>query len=970
MVRRSRGFKIGPVKFACAMLTLLPLMTTLCTRLEAQTTASIRGTVRDEQGAVLPKATLTARQIDTNTTRTTVTGDAGEFYLPNLPAGKYLIKAELSGFAGVESTVELTIGREFELNLNLKLATVQSSVTVEEQITLLDTQHTVGEDIGIKEINDLPTLARDISGLAKLAPGVTISNYSGTNAGTGYSFGGQRQYDNNIQVDGATNVMQFYGRQANFFPQDWIQEFQVLTNSYPAEYGQSVGGMLNVITRSGTNEFHGRAYGYFRDATLDSPPWSGKYTNGPSTLAAPSPGVPLFLSSTPPYSQKRLGGFLGGPIVKDKLFFFLGYEYQDLGSTTVIGISQFWINQGVSTVIPQQTTQHAAVAKVDWNVSSKTRVNFRYANTALQQTNVSLNNSALDTVQPRYTWGGPLWNINGAASTTLSSNAFNEARVYYGINKPWIICNLAGAGGSDLLARGSAITGIYSSRSYPGATFGCTSFDGLEGESNLTLSDNFSLIKGHHRIKAGVDVQRMTIFMNVEDSEKGQWTFLTDSLFDINNPTTYPSAYSVIFGSPIVQAAHWNPGLFVQDSWQIIPSLMLNIGARYDIDYTSTEGNQFINSYNQNIISKSGGGPILQHMQPDKKDIAPRGGFVWAPTADKKTTFHGGFGMFYTQNHFNYNDSYEAETLETTAHYAFNYANPTLNPFWTSSNPATGEAQLRAFLAQNYPALPALGNLPTLPNSIYGLNSHVKNEYTTQISVGVAHQFRAGFHVEANYIRTQGHGILVAEDINLAQNAQGQYYEKDPRFSAITMLDNVGWIKYNALQTRADYRWQKLTLGGSYTLSKATSNDVTNITGGSATNPLNLNIDIGPDNSDRRNNFVSNVAYALPWGFSIAALGTYRSPLPFSITNSTVVYARVAPKNNQRGDSEKDMDIRFSKVFRFKERFSASLYWEMYNALNDNNWAGFTGSQLSSNYLRPLQELPKRQQQGGFQFEF
>src|SRR5580704_8656927 len=161
MVRQSRGFKIGPVKFACAMLTLLPLMTTLCTRLEAQTTASIRGTVRDEQGAVLPKATLTARQIDTNTTRTTVTGDAGEFYLPNLPAGKYLIKAELSGFAGVESTVELTIGREFELNLNLKLATVQSSVTVEEQITLLDTQHTVGEDIGIKEINDLPTLARD-----------------------------------------------------------------------------------------------------------------------------------------------------------------------------------------------------------------------------------------------------------------------------------------------------------------------------------------------------------------------------------------------------------------------------------------------------------------------------------------------------------------------------------------------------------------------------------------------------------------------------------------------------------------------------------------------------------------------------------------------------------------------------------------------------------------------------------------
>src|SRR5579862_3016761 len=256
MASPFKSFKRGyPIIAVFAILAMAP-------SINAQmTTASIRGTIRDEQGAVLPKATLTARQLDTNTTRTTVSGDVGEFYLPNLPAGKYLIKVELAGFAPVESNVELTIGREFELNLNLKIAAVQSSVTVEEQVTLVDTQHTVGEDIGIKEISELPTLARDISGLAKLAPGVTISNYSGTNAGTGYSFGGQRQYDNNIEVDGATNVMQFYGRQANFFPQDWIQEFQVLTNSYPAEYGQSVGGMLNVITRSGTNEIHGRAYG-------------------------------------------------------------------------------------------------------------------------------------------------------------------------------------------------------------------------------------------------------------------------------------------------------------------------------------------------------------------------------------------------------------------------------------------------------------------------------------------------------------------------------------------------------------------------------------------------------------------------------------------------------------------------------------------------------------------------------------
>jgi hypothetical protein len=963
MVRRPSRSRL-----VSAVLTLLPILFLLSDRIHAQTTASIRGTLRDEQGAVLPKATLTARQVDTNTVRTSITGDAGEFYLPNLPAGKYVIKVELSGFSTVESTVELSIGREFELNLNLKVASVQSSVTVEEQVALVDTQHTVGEDIGIKEINDLPTLARDISGLAKLAPGATVSNYSGTNAGSGYSFGGQRQYDNNIQVDGATNLMQFYGRQANFFPQDWIQEFQVLTNSYPAEYGQSVGGVLNVITRSGTNALHGRGYGYFRDAALDTPPFAGKYSNGPSTLAAPSAGVPVFLTSTPPYSQQRFGAFVGGPIIADKLFFFAGYEHQDLGSTTVLGISQFWINQGVQTVIPQNTSQHAAVGKLDWNANSKNRVSFRYTNTALTQTNVSLNGSALDTIQPRYTWGGPLWNVSGSVTTTVSSNAFNEARVYYGINKPVISCNLAGAGGSQLLAKGSATTGIFATVTYPGATFGCATFTGLEGEGNFTLTDNFSVIKGHHRLKAGVTLQRMTMFMDVEDAEKGQWTFaLSDSIFNKNDPSTFPTSYNVIFGDPRVNASHWNPGFFVQDSWQILPTLMLNIGARYDIDYTITEGNQFIDGYNANIIKKSGGSAILQKIQPDYKDIAPRAGFVWAPTADKRTTFHGGFGMFYTQNHFNYSDIYEAETLSTTAHYQFNYASPTLNPF---GNSATGQTQLRAFLAQTYPALPDLGSLPSLANTIGGIDSHIRNPYTVQISAGFEHEFSFGLHIEANYIRTAGHGNLVYEDINLAQTPQGTFFEKDPRFANISMFENVGWIKYNGLQTRIDYRKNKLSFGTSYTVSKTTSNDNTNITGGTATNPLDLSIDVGPDNADRRNNLVSNIAYSLPWGFSVSALGTYRSPLPFSITNSTVVYRRVAPKNNQRGDSEKDMDLRFTKSFKFKERIHANLYWEMYNALNNDNWTGYTGSQLSTSYLRPVSELPKRQQQAGFQIEF
>ncbi len=926
--------------------------------LKAQMTASIRGTVKDEQGAVLPNVMLSAREVETNSIRSTVTGDVGQYYLPNLPPGTYKVRAELTGFAPVESDVELTIGREFELNLSLHVASLHSEVTVNETVALVDTQQTVGEDIGIKQIEDLPTITRDISGLAKLAPGVTVSNYSGTNAGTGYSFGGQRQYENNIVVDGATNVMQFYGRQANFFPQDWIQEFQVLTNSYPPEYGQSAGGVLNVVTRSGTNDFHGRIYGYFRDAALDAPPYAGHFVNG----------QPQFLNSTPPYSQQRMGAYLGGPIIKDKLFFFGGYEYQNLGSTTVLGISPFWISQGVQTVIPVGQTQHAAMGKVDWNINSSNRFSFRYTDTVLNQTNQSLNGSSLDTLPTRYSWGGPLWNMVAEATSTLSADAFNEFRAYYGINKPFITCNLADAGGAALLAK--APLGTYAPISYPGANFGCTGFTGLEGEGNLTLTDNFSWIKGHHRLKFGVQLQRLAMYMNVEASQGGTWSFLTDSVFNTSNPSSYPSSYTLNLGTGIDNASHWNPGVFFQDSWQVLPNLVLNIGARYDIDFTIVTGNNFVNSYNARIVACCGGTPPLQETKPDYRDLAPRAGFVWTPTADKRTSIHGGFGMFFDQNHFNYNDIYLNETLLSNRKLSANCFSPTANPFWTQATPAIGEAQCQAFLASNFPFPPNLNLLPTVQNLLLGLDRQYRDPYTTQMSIGVEHDFAAGIHVQANYVHTQGHGILVEEDTNLAQSASGQYFEKDPRFSAIDLFEPVGWIKYNGLQTGMTWRKSRLTLGASYTLSKATSNTVTNITGGAATNPLNLNIDVGPDNSDRRHNFVGNVAYALPWGFEIASIGTYRSPLPYSITNAKVVYARVAPRNNQRGDSEKDMDLRFSKVFRIRERMSAKLYWEIYNVLNNNNWISYTGNQLSSTFGFPTAELPKRQQQAGFEFNF
>src|SRR5438874_11378086 len=215
----------------------------------------------------------------------------------------------------------------------MKLGAMSETVVVVAKSVPVETQSTLATVITNKQIDDLPTIARNFSALATLSPGATTSNTTGTGQGTGVSISGQRPFSNGIIVDGASNQMQFYGRQANDFPQDWIQEFQVLTNSFSAEYGQAAGGIMNVITRSGANTLSGRAYGFFRDNKFDRPPFAGRYDANKH---------PIFLTTTPPFDQQRFGGFLGGPIVRDRMFYFGGIERLKLNSSDVLGITDYW----------------------------------------------------------------------------------------------------------------------------------------------------------------------------------------------------------------------------------------------------------------------------------------------------------------------------------------------------------------------------------------------------------------------------------------------------------------------------------------------------------------------------------------------------------------------------------------------------------------------------------------------------
>jgi outer membrane receptor protein involved in Fe transport len=939
---------------------------------------TLRGVVRDQQGGALPGVTLTVRQVDTNTTTTAVTGAEGQYFLPNLRPGSYEVTAELASFVPDKQALELRVGQDLTVNFAMKLGGVAETVDVVARSVPVETQSTLATIITNKQIDDLPTIARNFSALATLSPGATTSTATGTGQGTGVSISGQRPFSNGIVVDGASNQMQFYGRQANDFPQDWIQEFQVLTNSFSAEFGQAAGGMLNVITRSGANRTSARAYGFFRDDSFDKPPFAGRYDANLN---------PVFLDTTPPFTQQRWGGFVGGPIAKNKLFYFGGIERLDLTSSDVLGISDYWRQTVSPTVIPTGQKETVGMIKIDANLNQENRGYFRYTNTHRRDVNVGGTSpgaaAPLETLETRQTFGGPLWNVLGNWTTTLSNKAFNEFRATYGVNKPWILANIAGGlGGSDLLAAAGYNTSVGNSTgkfariSYPGANFGGTSFTGLEGEGNLFLIDNFSLVAGRHQFKFGGIVARQQMYMDVEAAHKGSFTFTQDKLFDPNDPTSFPSSFSGNIGSGKSTPSVWNPSAYIQDTWQVGSNLTLNLGARYDLDLTPTVVNDYVDGYNERIVARRGGAPPLAKSVADKNNFSPRVGVVWAPTQDRKTTVRASFGFYYDQNHWNLTDIYLNETLLAIRRVSLNANTQANNPFWTPANTAVGIAQMRAFLAKNFPAYPDLGALPFPGETILGVQPDYKIPFSKNYAAGVTREL-GPFSARLDYVHTQTDDASIGPDTNWVQNANGTYSRRDARYGNITLVGNGGSIWYNGLETRLEYNPKANGRAGfSYTLSKTRSNTSTGLSTGGTTNPFDLNEDLGPDDNDRRHNLVLDGSYLVrKIDVQLAGITTYRSAVPYSVSTSLQLDSdpftdRPEPRNSRRGSTEKSTDIRVSKIFRLPGRIRATGFYEMFNVFNVDNWLRYQGSLQSAQFGLPLTEGPKRRQQLGFRVDF
>src|SRR6266540_3138412 len=280
------------------------------------TGADLRGTVRDPSAAAIPGAIVTATSVDTNTSRTAVTDSSGRYFIGALPPGGYRITAEMQGFATQRREgVILHLGQSLELDFALLVGGRGEDVTVTEELGVVDPHRTgVATVIGQPQIENLPINGRNFISFSVITPGVGLDNtpQQGASATSGLSFTGQRARSNNIMVDGLDNNDPIVGSVRATFSQEAVREFQVLTNSYSAEFGKASGGVVNIVTKSGTNTAAGNAFFYGRDDSL----------NRKGHFEKVNPAGQPIIQDKAPYSQKQFGGTLGGPILKDKIFVF------------------------------------------------------------------------------------------------------------------------------------------------------------------------------------------------------------------------------------------------------------------------------------------------------------------------------------------------------------------------------------------------------------------------------------------------------------------------------------------------------------------------------------------------------------------------------------------------------------------------------------------------------------------------
>ncbi len=910
---------------------------------------AIEGTVTDESGAVLPGAGVTLRNPATGLTRETTTGAAGLFRAPLLPVGSYDVTAALSGFATTKRLgLVLTIGQTLTVDVVLKVAAAQEEVTVTAEAPLLEVSRAQqSSTVNERAVANLPVNGRNFIDFALTTPGVTRDVRLGD-----ISFAGQRGTLNSLVIDGADNNNSFFGqalgrtgsgRAPYQFSQDAVQEFQVNRNAYSAEYGRAGGAVINVVTKSGTNDFHGSVFEFYRDKGLNANSRANKIANQPRS----------------PFRINQFGGSLGGPLVKDKAFFFVSYDGQrntipnliDLDTNlagltvptdpdTVAGLATL---ESKAQSWERTQDQNVFLAKLDWQLEAKHRLSVRYNHQNFTGDNFE---NGGPTNAEEHTGASLVRTrtVNASLASVFRSNLFNEVRVQYARDQE---PGEANSSDPEASVRQGGRTIL---------TIGRNFFSPRETTiKRVQISDTVTWIRGHHAFKFGGDYLHDSILNFFPGNFSGSYTF--DSIADFNRARA--SRYVQAFPGIETTGPETNPDIdelavFAQDEWKLRKDLTLSLGLRYDVQSFAQPA---VQNPDPQLLAA---GIDTSFLKTDKNNLGPRIGLAWNPNS--RTVVRAGYGLFYGRT---------PSIMVGTAH-----SNNGIN---VQTITFTGA------LVPTYPTI--LGSLPSgivLPRpTIFVFDGDYESPEVHQASAGIEYGLTDDVSLAASYLYVAGRKLSRATDINIGPAVPTPVpistggtltvdrYPTRPftNFSRIIQFESSAESSYNGFTLELKKRFGgKLQANLAYTLGKVedTKPDQTAVVPASgddakfASNPGNFEADRAPGDNDQRHRLVfsgywdlgywretAGVTKALLDGWSMSWIATIQSGQPYAETVTNDLNGDgntrndIVPgsRNSHTPETIYVLDARLARRIALTKRVNLDLIAEAFNLLNSTNIA-------------------------------
>ena len=920
-------------------------------------TAVLEGTVVDPQGAVVKGAPVTARQRATGIERTTAANNEGVFVLNDLAPGAYEIRVQAPGFADFAAPVSLEVGQQQTLKVTLSVEAKKITVNVSDVGTeRVDTISSVVDGVvNAHQVDNLPLNGRNFLELALLMPGNTIApTFDPTKQNTVViSSAGQLGRGGNVSIDGMDDNDDVVGGMLLNVPEDAVQEFQVATNRFSAELGRSGSTVVNVVTKSGTNSLHGSASVYERDQSLQALP---AIFNPSSTEGA-----------LPPFRRQQYAGTVGGPLVKEKAWWFAGFEYRDELGGLLVGTRQPNATGGGGTIpesfAREPLTDPMGTLRGDWKISGKDTLSLHYNIERQDATGVTpfLSDQPIGSASERQGSNNRFQTFQASWTRVLSPTLLNRAS--YSFNNFHNVIDPVNPG-PEL--------------DFPSLADGA-SYDSpqLTWQKRSQWDDEVDWTRGKHNLHFGGEFQRIGAKFDLGVFRSGAVEFIQNFANQDRNGDGVINDQDLLFavairsGTPnkdliIPDADNNHIAGYFQDDWRVHPQLTLNLGLRYEID---TDVND-VGHYGQiNPILL----PFLHGTRhKDGEDWGPRIGFNWA-TKSGKYSVHGGYGIYYDRV------TLEVESLErgldgralpinvTVGNASFLDANGNFVPGApTVSNPFSG------------PIIPGAGGASEGINLI---DNDIRNPRVQQFNLGIQTEFARNWILKGDGIHDFGRRFIIGVPLGSVYNPDSGGPE------TVTDLQSTASTHYDALWVTADHRFaQRFQFHSAYSFSKASNyaNYDQIPFGYPPVDPTDLHREYGPAPNDQRHRLVLQGTVDLPWGLRFSPLWTYASGVPMDILlgdgsgnrvpelgrnaggrqfhTGTQLNAFLTQLNNAGApdspfplvspnarfdDTFNSFDMRLSKNFRLSERFNLQLIGETFNLFNKTNILGTSKNNYS-----------------------